>query len=478
MKAYILGGGPTGMALAHGLTTDADISFTVVERQEILGGLACTLDWDNHGSHDLGPHKIFTLDPDLRKRVRDLLPESEWITRSKKSSIYMRGHYLPYPPSPFSLSKVFGYFVFAKMVIQYGLAQVRGVFGKNRATTFKQDLMHRVGGELYDKLFSPIAQKLWGDPARLDVKLSKCRVQTPSILEVVTKLLGFKKQNNFEALEFEYPKGGLRSLWKSIYQQTRPNGEYLLGHEVVSIDISENRVTALKIKNLKDGTITTSQLGPEDFVFSSLPLAKLGQLMPTSIPPHTLADIKSTIQLNDLLLVFLKVEQDNAFEDSWIFIPDPVIPFHRVSEQESFDPGMTPNGSVICCEIMSHVGRPFNKKPDQDLVELSIAGLTKMGYGHLKVKASKVIRLPNSYPVYGAGFEEKLESILKSMDAISNFRTVGRQGSFNYIGTLDAMDTGYGAARWLAQTIKPLRTPRKAAWNDERKRTSHYAVLD
>ena len=44
-----------------------------------------------------------------------------------------------------------------------------------------------MGKPLYEILFKPITEKLWGDPSRLDVALSTGRVQTPSIGEIVVK---------------------------------------------------------------------------------------------------------------------------------------------------------------------------------------------------------------------------------------------------------------------------------------------------
>ncbi len=69
-----------------------------------------------------------------------------------------------------------------------------------------------MGRSLYETLFKPIALKLWGDPDHLDVRLSKGRVQTPKITEVLARMLGFKKTSEFEALTFEYPRGGLQQL--------------------------------------------------------------------------------------------------------------------------------------------------------------------------------------------------------------------------------------------------------------------------
>ena len=122
MTTFILGAGPAGMAVADGLNDGNGGDFVLLEKGPCLGGLAQTVDWNNIGTHDLGPHKIFSLDRKLIGRVEGLLPETDWLTRKKISSIYMNGHYLPYPPSPFSLAGVFGLPAFVRMVVGYGTA--------------------------------------------------------------------------------------------------------------------------------------------------------------------------------------------------------------------------------------------------------------------------------------------------------------------------------------------------------------------
>lgn len=89
----------------------------------------------------------------------------------------------------------------------------------------------------------------------------------------------------------------------------------------------------------------------------------------------------------------------------------------------------------------------------------------------------RVIRLPRSYPVYRVGHEPVLAEALACLDEIPNFRSIGRQGAYNYIGTLDAMDIGYGCAAWLTAGQRGER-PVDQAWQSERERTTHYPVLD
>ena len=150
MKVYILGGGPTGLAVAHALVEETDAQIVLLERGDKLGGLAQTLQWDGHRAHDLGPHKIFTLDKELMCRVESLLPAVDWLTREKKSAIFMGGHFLPYPPSPFSLIRVFGYVAFVKMTLGYAWASARRLFSSAPPRTFEEDLKSRVGSSLYE----------------------------------------------------------------------------------------------------------------------------------------------------------------------------------------------------------------------------------------------------------------------------------------------------------------------------------------
>ncbi|MBM4140179.1 MAG: hypothetical protein FJ242_01600 [Nitrospira sp.] len=475
MTVYILGGGPTGLALAHSLAGNSDIFFVVIEREGAIGGLAKTVQWKDYGFHDLGPHKIFILDKDLMSRVESLLPSEDWLTREKKSSIYMKGHFLPYPPSPLSLASVYGLINFVGMVLDYGKARIHNLIYSRTVNTFEDDLVNRLGCKLYEALFKPIAMKLWGYPSNLDVKLSKGRVQTPSLTEVISRLLKIRSSSSFEALNFRYPKGGIQKIWEAIVFKTKNQGTYFLNHKIEKIIVENNKVCKIIYKDKVTGKEKEARVKVDDFLFSTIPLLKLTEIMGNAITIDTKECIKKIIQLNDLILVFLKIDKTSLLDESWVFVPDPEIIFHRLSEQESFDLDMTPGGSIICCEIMSNETRRLNEMTDKELIAAAKKGLHDMGYKSFSVIDQKVMRLPASYPVFRPGFEPDLEKILDELDLIENFRTIGRQGAFNYIGTLDAMDIGYGAARWFMNRRgnNSVRT-----WKEERQRTKHYPVLD
>jgi protoporphyrinogen oxidase len=469
MTVYILGGGPTGLAVAHGLSQQTVLDFVLIEKHDQLGGLAKTVFWNGIGHHDFGPHKIFSTDLQLADRVRDILPNALWLEHKKSSKIYMHGRYLPYPPSPLSMIRVFDPLTFAKMVFGYGYAIIRSSWSRKKPVSFEEDLRIRVGAPLYKALFEPIARKLWGQPEELDVKLSKTRVQTPSLYEFIGQMLRTTKRGGFQAKTFHYPAGGLQTLWKAIQEKTISQGSFLLNHSVQSIRLEDNSVTSIDCVDIT-GNHTRYSLNADDFVVSTIPLHSTISLFNKELPDHISHLSEEFLLLNDLILVFFYLTQDKVLDDSWIFVPDPNISFHRISEQRAFDPGMIPAGTVVCCEIMSNKLRQINNMDDEQILSLALTDLNKMGFERLAPKASKVVRLPQSYPVFRPGIEQALDEILQTFDRYANFRTIGRAGAFNYIGTLDAMDIGYGFVDWLA--------PTRRAWKRERRRTNFYPVLD
>lgn len=469
MTIFILGGGPTALAVADAIIDNNLEDFIIFERGTRIGGMAQTLTWDGIGSHDLGPHKIFSQKPELVSRVENLLPKDSWLTREKISSVYMNGHYLPYPPSPFSLLKVFGLIKFIKILWGYGYIRLTNIFKSKKPATFEEDLIVRLGEPLYESLFKPIAEKLWDDPRKLDVKLSRGRVQTPSLLEIISRMLRLKKDSTFEALTFRYPKGGLGQLWSAIQKKSDGKGKFLLNHTITNLQIVDKRITAIHYQTA-DNHDSCMEVKPTDYVVSTLPLTLTCKLINDHLPDRLKSIADNVIVLNDLLLMFLHIDRPSLLDESWVFVPDPDIIFHRISEQESFDPNMSQNGSIVCCEIMNAPNRSHLGKSDEELFQIVKAGLTKMGYIDFNILTKKIIRLPKSYPVFKVGYEESLTHLLNALDEFDNFKTIGRQGAFNYIGTLDAMDIGYGFADWY--------TNRSAPWTSERERTKHYPVLD
>lgn len=472
MTVHVLGAGPAGLAVVDGLADAGRSDFAVYERADHLGGLAATHRWEGRGDHDLGPHKVFTTDQQLQARVEALLPADGWLTREKTSRIWINGHYLRYPPAATDLVRAFGPVRFVRMSAGYATAAL--IPGRRTAEhdSFEADLRSRVGGALYEAMFRPVAEKLWGDPKHLDAKLSRARVQTPPLGEAVRSALGRKgASSTFEALTFRYPRGGLSKVWDAIRVKGAA-GSWRFSTSVEGLDVEHGRIARIRVR--AGDAEETIEVGDADTVVSTMPLGPTAKMLAEHLGADRLGRIREQVVLNDLLLVFFHLDAPRLVDDSWIFVPDPSVAFHRVSEQESFDPAMTPSGTIVCCEVMSSPGRPNAQKDDAALIDDCRAGMRRVFGAVPRELGARVIRLPRSYPVYRVGHEPILREALASLDAIANFRSIGRQGAYNYIGTLDAMDIGYGCAAWLNGDG----AADGRAWAAERERTTHYPVLD
>ena len=469
MTIYILGAGPTGLAVADSLKRDlkGHHKFVIIERNKLLGGLASTIKWKSIGHHDLGPHKIFSLDKNLRAKVEKILTKEEWITQKKSSKIFLKGHYLDYPPSPFSFIKIYGLKTFFLLSFGYSFALIKSLIIKDKKIdNFEDDIKRKVGSEFYSILFKQIAFKFWGDPKNLDIKLSKNRIQLPSMLEIFKKILNInKKTSKFEAINFKYPKNGLRRLWYKIYLNTRDIGKFNINETIKNIELSNDaisKLTTIKGEKTKDYIIKKN-----DFIVSTLPLNYTYKIL----FPQKDKNLDHFISFNDLYLFFFHLDVDCLFEESWFFFPESQISFHRISEQNSFDKSMINYGTILCCEVMNNKFKNFDKKKDDELFEIVENDLNKLKLKKFKILSKKIIKLKQSYPVYIKGYNNALNNILNDLDQIKNFKSIGRQGSFNYIGTLDAMDIGYGFVNWLKD--KNINE-----WENERKRTENFPVLD
>ena len=82
----------------------------------------------------------------------------------------MGGHYLPYPPSPFSLIGIFGLPAFAKMVLNYTWALALCLIHPTNPVTFEEDLDGRMSISGSQALATRIIQ-----PARVPRETSRPR---------------------------------------------------------------------------------------------------------------------------------------------------------------------------------------------------------------------------------------------------------------------------------------------------------------
>jgi protoporphyrinogen oxidase len=449
---YILGAGPAGLGAAY---TASKLKIferiVVVETNERVGGLAQTINWEGSGKHDLGPHKLFTLDAGLFEEIKSFLPKESWLIRNKIAKVYQAGRIMNYPPSILDMVKHFN-FRLPLVVIEFLAAKARP---KKTRKNLQEALISLVGKSLANEIILPAVRKVWGDPLSLNASLAKSRIQIPTLREIILGL--FKKNavdNLFEARIFHYPKGGLSVLWESIQTQCKENGvSFELSTAVTDLKVIDKKIVGIKLDSGKKYTIDQS-----DLVINTLNQDKFLSLAELSSNRS-----KSTM---DLILVFLQISE-KMNKVSWYFVADSRLRSHRISSQSSFDPEMVESGDIICLEFMDQDGSLSNE------MALNLAeGEFRSIYGQeVQIIAKRVIRLKDSYPRFT---DEDLTTNVKNteiLESISNLLSVGRHGAGQYVGSLDAFDMGRKALIWL-------NNPTIESKLEYRKNTATYPILD
>lgn len=92
MTVYVLGAGPAGLAVAHGLVEKTKTDVMAIERSATLGGLAQTVNWGSCGTHDdtgfdVWRTGLLALLADLNRHFAQLIPIMILLLASMAASL-------------------------------------------------------------------------------------------------------------------------------------------------------------------------------------------------------------------------------------------------------------------------------------------------------------------------------------------------------------------------------------------------------
>src|SRR5262249_1744434 len=90
-----IGAGPAGLTAAYELAKRADVRITVLEGDQIVGGISRTVEYKGF-RFDMGGHRFFTKIAPVERLWHEILG-SEFIRVPRLSRIYYNGRYFDYP---------------------------------------------------------------------------------------------------------------------------------------------------------------------------------------------------------------------------------------------------------------------------------------------------------------------------------------------------------------------------------------------
>ena len=421
-----------GLAAGWRLAQTGQWRVTVVERAPVIGGLCGTF---RHGefSLDYGPHKCFSLMPDVLSELRALMGD-ELLRHEKKHSIYLFGRYLDYPLKLTELLTSMG----PRHLLAAGgaalAARLRGLTGSRRTESYEDYVVSRFGWHVYRLVFEPLADKVWGDPQTLSADIARSRIPSTGFADVVGRLLKLKPETSqTNATYFYYPRAGFGRIPSRMAEEiTRHGGTMLTSASPAAVHHERSAVTGVTVD--RHGQRTTL---PCDLLISTIPFDVLGRLMQQhrqELALDELLQAADLLQYRHLLLVYVVVEADLLTEDHWIFYPERSTAFGRICEQKQLSRAMVPAGTtVICCDMVDAPTGERWQSSDAALGARCIADLQAVGVlnGH-RVRETFVKRAERFYPRYDLTYRDTLSRLYARLKRYSNVLSTGRIGLYNY----------------------------------------------
>jgi len=407
MNIGILGGGLSGVALAHYLKYPTEI----LEAGDRVGGLCKTFIKDGF-SYDAGGHILFS----KRKEINDIVDQilvGNLNQCKRNNKILLNGRYLKYPfeNDLGSLTKEDNY------------ACLIDFFKKNYPEpkiNLKEWAYYYFGRSISEKYFIPYNEKIWNCPAeQLSLKLVE-RIPRPPLEDIVKSALGIETEGYLHQLYFRYPAlGGIEALIKSLLPDKQ---KIELNYKIKKINRS---ASGWKVSN--------QQIEKEfEKIIISFPIHEAIACL-NGVPTEVKTAVKN-LRFNSIAIVMLAVNNESLLDKSAIYIPDKTVLPHRVCFMGYFSKNLIkPGTSSLIAEITTNSGDGIHELTDDEIIAKVKNDLDRIGViNKNNVIASDITKFKYGYPVYNLDYSHNIK-IVKNYFASLNIDLCGRFAEFEYI---------------------------------------------
>jgi protoporphyrinogen oxidase len=431
-RVVIVGAGPAGLTAAYELCK-AGVSSVVLEQDEIVGGLAKTI---NHKDFrfDIGGHRFYTKVKAASDIWREVLPGPDFLRRKRLSRIYYDKKFFHYPLRASSMLFNLGVWNGCLILLSYLRARL---FPLESEETFEQWVTNRFGKRLYKIFFKSYTEKVWGIPcSEITAEWATQRIRGLSLSVVLKDLFSGQAKTDEGAVvktlinEFDYPRLGPGMMWETMADLVREKGcDIKLNTRVEKILWTSNSIEAIETRTFERDEI----LRGTHFI-SSMPMRELARKLSPAPPAHILA-AADKLQYRDFLTVVLIVNRRDLFPDNWIYIHDPEVRVGRVQNFKNWSADMVPDQKKTCLglEYFCFEGDGLWNMSDEQLIELGQRELEKLSLiKGAEVEEGTVVRVPKAYPVYDSTYRESLATLRQFFDGFPNLQLVGRNGMHKY----------------------------------------------
>ena len=472
----ILGAGPAGLALALRLLRrdDLDAKVVVIDLKPYVGGLASSFEHEglyfDYGSHRLHP----ATSPEIMGDIKALLGP-DLLERPRHGRISLLKRFVKFPLNPINLATHLP----PSFMLGFGSDLLSKPFRKKPQDpgSFAEALEAGLGQTICQEFYFPYARKLWGlKPEEISVIQAQKRVSADSVGKLIRKVLslmpGFKAPG---AGIFYYPKRGYGQISDAMADEVRRlGGEIRLSTRITKIQKQGDAPATLTMvpTDADNGEPVELTAG---FVFSTIPVTVLAQLMDPS-PPQAVRDAVGSLAYRAMVIHYLVLGTDQFTEYDAHYFPGDDIRFSRLSEPKNYSASSEPKGRTgLCFEIPCGLNDDIWNASVDEITEVVTKGMATAGLPiEVPIVEAFSCHVPQVYPTYAQGFEAHFAQVDAYLDGVPGILPLGRQALFAHDNTHHTMEMAYRASDCLNADL----SWEADAWREHREAFDKHVVVD
>ncbi len=424
MKVAVIGAGLTGLSAAAALRGKAEVE--VFEENRVPGGLCATVEKDGY-RFDYTGHFLHFRNQSVKKRVQSLFDGESLLCRERKSGIYFKGKFVPYPfqshihylPEKERQECLTGFL----KALRGGDAEESG--------SFYDWMVSRFGGGVTKHFMLPYNRKLWTvHPSEMTTSWMGRFVPRPDPEDFIAGALTRGKEKEGYNAVYYYPRAGIGALAEKLGEET---GGIKYGCRVEKVLPDEKVLLAGERRYSYDVLINTSPLKSFAFDLVSGP---------------DLKEDASLLKHSSLLNINLGWKGDTgpAVPEGthWLYFPSEEYDFYRVGFPSNISDSVAPPGCSSCyVEISCPPSALKELAGSREIVEKTVKKLQEAGIipASAEIETEVVLPIEYSYVIYDRERDGAVKRILDCLERKSVL-SGGRYGRWEYSTMEEAIETG------------------------------------
>ncbi|HSW55314.1 MAG TPA: NAD(P)-binding protein [Ignavibacteriaceae bacterium] len=421
-KYLIIGAGLSGLSAAYHIKENC----LLIEANNFVGGIASTF-FHNGFKLDNGVHVLYFRHKSSYDWIRNTL-QVELSEKVRTSSVWLENSFVTFPIQ-YHLSELS--FTSKKKSINSILRTLFHASGK-RSNDFESYSNTTFGNYLTDIFIRPYNEKMFGDSiSKMNIDWMGDYLPKYSRIKMLMSTTGLTDSKYGRNSEFYYPaEGGIASLAKKISDclQAAP----IFGSELMSLSL-----------NTKTAKFESGLEINYEYLINSIPLKSF--LQKVDDLPIDISDSAGLLKKNSTTLLHILVKGRIDKKEHWIYIPDPAIPFYRITIPGNINTLNCPDGYFA---ITLEFGGDVYKS--SAVLKTSLSALRAMSIlnDNLSEMEFHWKRLDCGYIIYDENRELALKKIFPFLQR-NQIWSIGRYGSWEYSNMEDAILHGRKVAEQI-----------------------------